>query len=96
MQLGDPLSSYQVLGDDQVGYWTDNGRIDRTVEAPRKPSRRPAQCHLLFINCTPVYLSALTIRKSLEICHIGLLQLPAATGYSAARSHGVSLTTTYI
>ena len=34
MQFGDPLQSCQGLRDHQVGYWTGNGRIDRTVEAP--------------------------------------------------------------
>ena len=34
MQLGDPLQPCKALEDDQVGYWTGNGHIDRTVEAP--------------------------------------------------------------
>ena len=37
MQFGDPLQSCKALRDDQVGYWTGNGRIDRTVEAPEAP-----------------------------------------------------------
>ena len=46
-----------------MGYWTGNGCIDRTVEAPIKPSGLLVQRHLLFINCTPVYNLAPTIRN---------------------------------
>ena len=42
MQFRDPLQSCQAL---RVGYWTGNRCIDRTVEAPKKPSGRQIDTH---------------------------------------------------
>ena len=77
MQFRDPLQSCQAL---RVGYWTGNRCIDRTVEAPKKPSGRLIKCHLLFINTTLVYKVAIICTYHPKISPSAFLQLAAATG----------------
>ena len=100
MQFGDSLQSCQALWDDQEGYWTGNGHIDRTVEAPIKPSGRLVSATFYLSTAHPsiLYLATictyhLKIPRGLPIC---FASASSCHWLTTARLHGISLTMAYI